>query len=267
MSAEGIVLLGGGAAILLQIAHPSVAAGVARHSDFERNSLRRLEGTLDFVTAVVHGTHHDRSLVRARVNGAHSRVRGETYDATDPEAQRWVAATLYFAARQAHARTFGPSDEDSSQSLLDCFEMIGTELQVSSRDWPATVEDFNLWWAAEIGTKHVGEDARAVFQQLRRPTGAPPVLRLAIPMVMRISLAMIPKQLRVAFYPEWTKIDRFLVELFWTVAVPIYRMIPRRVRTSLVGRQLRHLRTMPSSVSANARAGEGRRKRDDSYAR
>src|SRR5918993_5866268 len=52
---ERVVLAGGPAAPPLQIAHPLVAAGVAAHSDFATDPLRRLRGTLDAVLTVTFG--------------------------------------------------------------------------------------------------------------------------------------------------------------------------------------------------------------------
>ena len=46
---ESVLLLGGGRALLLQIAHPLVAAGVGAHSDFRTDPLGRLQRTLDAV--------------------------------------------------------------------------------------------------------------------------------------------------------------------------------------------------------------------------
>ncbi|MGO1543189.1 MAG: oxygenase MpaB family protein [Gulosibacter sp.] len=247
MSAEGIVLCGGGAAILLQLTHPKVAAGVARHSDFDSAPLRRLEGTLDFVTAVVHGTDADRALVRDRVNFVHGFVRGdldgERYDARDPDLQLWVAATLFVAARDTHARVFGRASHAAEESLLACFASIATELQVPDDRFPATTAEFERWWREELGTKTVGEDARAVFSRLRQPAGASLWLRALTPLVVRVSLSMLPARIRREFAPEWSKLDRFIVELWWAIVLPIYRILPRRVRTVLVTRQLRHLRS------------------------
>ena len=48
-SAEGALIAGGGAAILLQLGDPVVAAGVAAHSDFSSDPLRRLRHTLAYV--------------------------------------------------------------------------------------------------------------------------------------------------------------------------------------------------------------------------
>ena len=43
---ERLLLAGGPAALLMQVAHPLVAAGVSAHSDFEADPLRRLRGTM-----------------------------------------------------------------------------------------------------------------------------------------------------------------------------------------------------------------------------
>ena len=56
VAAEPALIAGAGRALLLQLAHPKVAQGVADHSDFENDPLPRLTGTLDFLTFVVWGT-------------------------------------------------------------------------------------------------------------------------------------------------------------------------------------------------------------------
>ena len=44
---EPVILLGGGRALLLQVAHPLVAAGVADHSDYRSDPWGRLVRTLE----------------------------------------------------------------------------------------------------------------------------------------------------------------------------------------------------------------------------
>src|SRR5690606_37813674 len=46
---EQVLLLGGPSAAILQIAHPTVALGVAHHSDFRADTLGRLRRTLDAI--------------------------------------------------------------------------------------------------------------------------------------------------------------------------------------------------------------------------
>ena len=52
---ENILLLGGGRALLMQLAHPKVAAGVDDHSDFRTHPIRRLRRTVLMTMAIVFG--------------------------------------------------------------------------------------------------------------------------------------------------------------------------------------------------------------------
>jgi uncharacterized protein (DUF2236 family) len=52
---EPVILLGAGRALLLQLAHPAVAAGVDEHSDFQHDPFKRLQGTLQAMYAMVWG--------------------------------------------------------------------------------------------------------------------------------------------------------------------------------------------------------------------
>ena len=63
---EGALLLGGGRALLLQVAHPLVAAGVSQHSNYREDPFGRLYRTLDTVTTIVFGSASDAKAVAAR---------------------------------------------------------------------------------------------------------------------------------------------------------------------------------------------------------
>src|SRR6185436_15676647 len=57
LNREATLLLGAGPrALLLQIAHPLVAAGVDEHSDFRADPWARLAGTLKSYLRIVYGT-------------------------------------------------------------------------------------------------------------------------------------------------------------------------------------------------------------------
>jgi uncharacterized protein (DUF2236 family) len=64
---EAFLLLGGTAALLLQIGHPLVGAGVAAHSDYQRDPFGRLLRTLNTTLGIVFGTT---AQARAPVSGA-----------------------------------------------------------------------------------------------------------------------------------------------------------------------------------------------------
>ncbi|HWW54878.1 MAG TPA: oxygenase MpaB family protein, partial [Acidimicrobiales bacterium] len=85
VDAEMVLLLGGGRALLMQLAHPSVAAGVAEHSDFEQDPLSRLRRTLEATYTVVFGTEAQARRVGEALHRVHDRVTGAGYQANDPE--------------------------------------------------------------------------------------------------------------------------------------------------------------------------------------
>src|ERR1700757_2410194 len=95
---ENVLLLGGGRALLMQLAHPKIAAGVDEHSDFRQRPLYRLRRTVRLTMAIVFGDR-DTALAAARnVNRVHSRVKGRDYNALDPDLLLWVHATLVESA-------------------------------------------------------------------------------------------------------------------------------------------------------------------------
>ena len=115
---EMVVVAGWGRAILLQLTHPSVAAGVHGHSSFRgslRSSYRRFHSTVGAMLALTFGDTEQMIAAAAGINAIHDRVRGqvpgrerETYSAHDPELQRWVHATLLESIPMTYERLVGP---------------------------------------------------------------------------------------------------------------------------------------------------------------
>lgn len=115
---EVIVVAGWGRAILLQLAHPAVAAGVHGHSSFRGSllsSVRRLHSTVGAMLSLTFGDMEQMVTTAARINTIHDHVRGqvcdggrEAYSAHDPDLQRWVHATLLESIPLTYERLVGP---------------------------------------------------------------------------------------------------------------------------------------------------------------
>jgi uncharacterized protein (DUF2236 family) len=94
------MMLGGGRALILQVAHPVVAAGVGQFSDYATAPWKRLVGTLDLYMRVIYGGRHETTAEAGeRLRGMHKRIKGvkpdgHRYHALDPAAFHWVHATL-----------------------------------------------------------------------------------------------------------------------------------------------------------------------------
>jgi uncharacterized protein (DUF2236 family) len=115
---EAIAIAGWGRAILLQLAHPAIAAGLRDHSTFRGSllsSLRRTHATIDAMLSLTFGDTEQMITAAAGINAIHDRVRGrvrepgnETYSAHDPDLQRWVHATLLESIPLAYELLVGP---------------------------------------------------------------------------------------------------------------------------------------------------------------
>ena len=92
------MMVGGVAALLLQMLHPAVLAGVWDHSDFRRDMHGRLRRTARFVALTTYGGREEAEAAIARVRAIHEHVRGtlsdgSPYAANDPALLAWVHVT------------------------------------------------------------------------------------------------------------------------------------------------------------------------------
>jgi len=234
VSAEAVLLAGGARAILLQLANPVVARGVARHSDFATRPLDRLHGTLTYLYVIVYGTPDEVARVARRVGDAHRPVRGEGYDARDMDAQLWVAATLYDTARQVHELVFGGHWDDA---LLADYAVVATTLGVPLALWPTTKDAFSQYWSSAALV--VGDDARGVAQALLHPSAGPWWLRAAMPTVRMLTAGLLSPELREAYD---LPLDERRFDRWVRVARRVYPRLPAWIRHAPQRRYLRAFR-------------------------
>lgn len=222
-AADSSLVLGGLAAILLQLAHPVVARGVARSSSFARDPLGRLRHTLAYVYAVQLGTPEQRKRAVRRVDAAHTHVTG----APDPRAQLWVTATLVYTGVRVHELLHGPISAHLADEIHAAGGQLGMSLQLPRNAWPADRAAFDRYWDATLPKLEVGDDARAVAVQLLAARAAPWWLRLALPATRELTAVLLPPRLRDAYgLPNHPLRGRAVV----AVARAIVRLVPRLLR-------------------------------------
>lgn len=114
------LFVGGVAAVILELAEPSVRTGVWEHSGFRRDPVRRLERTGMAAMVTVYGARSVAEAMIADVVRRHDRVMGETpageaYRANDACLLTWVQATASFGFIEAYhryARPLSPAEID-----------------------------------------------------------------------------------------------------------------------------------------------------------
>jgi uncharacterized protein (DUF2236 family) len=235
------VLLGAGAcALLLQLAHPQVAEGVAQHSDFEADPWRRLRGTLRTSLALVFGNAEEAERAIARLNGIHARVRGEvedpvarsiagaSYRALDPALLLWVQATLIVTSVEAYERWVGPlapQDRDGFWAeAREYGQLLGIPLSVSPPDWPA-LERYWRGMLDSTGPIRVTPTARRLAQSIVRP----PIRFLPgafVELLMVPSLALLPPRVRDEYGIAWTPRLRLEAKLMDVLLRVWVRLLP-----------------------------------------
>jgi uncharacterized protein (DUF2236 family) len=207
---ELIVLAGGSCALLLQAAHPVVAAGVAEHSTYATDPFGRLLRTLTSSFDVVFGTRSQAEATIRRVNAIHASVRGELpgdgarYSALDPEALLWVHATLIDTALRVYSRFVRPLHGDEEQAYHDEAAEVAVRLGVPADIVPATVGELRAWMDGRIadGRVRVTPTARAIARTVLYPS--PWIPRLAWEAAHLVSLTTLRPEIRRQYGIGWS---------------------------------------------------------------
>lgn len=222
-AADSSLVLGGLAAILLQLAHPVVARGVARSSSFASDPLRRLRHTLAYVYAVQLGSPEQHAMAARRVDAAHAHVAG----ARDPAPQLWVTATLARTGMQVYELLHGPLSPGLADEIHAASAELGMSLQLPAHAWPVDRAAFDRYWNATLPTLEVGDDARAVAAELLAARTAPWWVRPMLPAAREFTAVLLPPRLREAYgLPHHPRRGR-AVTAFLRMLV---RIAPRRLR-------------------------------------
>jgi len=206
---ELVVLAGGSCALLLQAAHPVVAAGVAEHSTYATDPFGRLMRTLASSFDVAFGSRSTAEAAIRRVNAIHARVAGKLsdgtpYSAMDSEALLWVHATLVDTALKVYDGWVAPLDAEDEQRYHDEAAEVAVRLGVPEASVPATVVELRGWMdeMVESGRVRVTPQARAIARTILYPL--PWVPRVAWDAAHLVSLATIRPDIRRQYGIGWT---------------------------------------------------------------
>ena len=255
-----LILGAGPRALLLQIAHPAVAAGVAEHSDFRSDPWRRLDATLRSYLRIVYGsTNVSRGEIR-RLNVMHLGIRGDGYAARDPALALWVHATLIDSTIVANDAWLGPLTRDRVARFYEETRPIGLAFGVPESMMPRDLDGFQAYveeMLAPAGPVRVGPTARDLANVILHPSLPGRLGRVPIPTgiydwTMWPSLSLLPPQVRDAYGFRWGVRERAVTR--WLVA-------GWRVWNPLVPAAIRQ---MPQALAADRRIAARRSSSDRS---
>ncbi len=232
ISRERALYLGGMRALLMQVAAPGVAQGVADHSDFREQPLQRGFNTFAAVNALVFGTQEDALRAAQRTHAIHGRVRGANYTADDPRLLLWVHATLVDTTMFVHRLVFRGRRARSPEEWVRAYEQtkIFAELfGVPRAMLPATLDDFDAYMRDTLASDLIEVTPTAVDIK-NALLGATPFLKLTAPTNYVTAAAMLPPPLREAYGLELSLPVRLAFEVVVGSARTITPLLPPVVR-------------------------------------
>ncbi len=270
LNREAMLLLGAGPrALLLQIAHPLVAAGVAEHSDFRSDPWERLSGTLRSYLRIVYGTagaargeirrlHELHRGIRGSVLDERSRQRhGSRYSALDPDLALWVHATLVDSTIAAYDAWLQPLTRDEQARYYAETLPVGRAFGIPASKLPADLEAFETYvddMLAPGGPIEVGDLARELAQGILHPPLGPAVAAAGWPFTFVApaldavpsrayawlfwpSIGLLPRHIREGYEFTWGLKQKLVTT--WLVATwqawrpmlpPSFRQMPQALR-------------------------------------
>lgn len=239
------MLFGWGRAILLQLAHPLIAAGVAEHSTFRggaRATAARLHHTIRAMLALTFGDPSAREETLEHIRGIHRRVHGRltvrvgpfpegtSYSAEDPDLLLWVHVTLLDSIPLVYERFVAPLGEADRDAY--CREAADTAIALGARDgdvprsWAdarAALED-----TYASGRLAVGSQAQALADAVLAPPMPAPVRPLWAANRL-ITVGLLPPFIRGQYGLAWDDTQERRLQRAVALIRRTRRVMPRAI--------------------------------------
>jgi uncharacterized protein (DUF2236 family) len=237
---ERVVPLGGLSALLLQLAHPLVAAGVAEHSSFRDDPTKRLMLTLEMLLVTTFGDARQVGEMTRRIANIHRFVNGSLqqdagewckgthYSATSPELCLWVYATIIETTLNSYSAFVRPLDMNERAELYRESERFGQLYGVGKDIRPVSYQEFQDYYARTLSRLTAGDQARSVARVILRARlrGIP-----IPPWGYLLAAGLLPAPLRAQYGLRWSAAQRTLWWLLTHVThVVMGRLAPGRLR-------------------------------------
>ena len=185
---EAAIFLGAGRALLLQLAHPWVAAAIAEHSRSLKDPIGRFHRTFAIVFPMVFGSLDQAFAAARRLHRRHTAIAGclpraigrftagTPYRANNAAALRWVHATLAETALLAHDLVLAPLAPEMRERYWTEHRRFAGLFGISEETLPRDWAGFAAYSAAmqEGDTLAVGAEARQIAAALFGGRLAPP---------------------------------------------------------------------------------------------
>lgn len=194
------MMVGGIAALLMQMLHPAVLAGVWDHSNFRNDIHGRLRRTARFIALTTYGSRSEAEEALERVRKVHDDVTGmlpdgTPYAANDPSLLTWVHATETYCFLKAWRRYAEPGMPLAMQDNY-FVEMREVATRLGCRSVPESYSATIAYMRDKRGELDVNHRTREIVALLLNP---------AAQNVALIPLQRMAAQAAVDLLPRWAR--------------------------------------------------------------
>ncbi len=211
--------LSAGYALLMQVGHPTVGAGVRDHSTFEQDPWGRLLRTMDYLYLFSHSGEGSADVGR-RLREVHKSIKGTNpdgskYHALEPEAYAWVHATLIEAVIRSYRRFVGPLSGAQAERFYGEWMPMGRMLGIRPGGLPDDWDGFRDYFDTMVHDRlERNETVDRVVRTMNYPQPPPipflkplwPALRLPPRRALKVvTTGLLPRELRARFGLRWTR--------------------------------------------------------------
>ncbi|MGH9246556.1 MAG: oxygenase MpaB family protein [Acidimicrobiales bacterium] len=234
------IVASGPRALLLQVAHPLVAAGVEQHSDYEDNPWRRLYRTLEVISVMTFGTPARSARMAELLRLRHAAVKGvssdgQPYRALDTDLLLWVWATLLDTLVTTYERHVRPLRDQERAQVYEEWKLVGRASRIPASRLPESWSAFCDYVERIMRTDlRVTPTARTVAAQVVHPPLPWPVGAVAGALLATLTAPTLPDDLRheLGLRPP---LPDPLIEALATASRIGSRLVPGRLRRLPLG--------------------------------
>nr|WP_063748603.1 oxygenase MpaB family protein [Methylobacterium nodulans] len=237
---EAIVFLGAGRALLMQLAHPWVAAAIADHSTALDDPIGRFHRTFGIVFALVFGSLDQALTTARRLHRRHASIRGTMpervgpypkgsgYLANEASALMWVHATLVDTALATYELVCPPLGSGMRERYFQESRRLGALFGIPYEAQPPDGPGFGRYMESMLSSDvlTVGEVARVTGARVLSGAG-----RVPVPHWYRdLTAGLLPDRLRSSFGLPYGRHEQRRAARALEVLRRIHPLLPARIR-------------------------------------
>jgi len=243
INAERLLLVAWVRAILLQLAHPLIAAAVAEHSTFRGTpaaASARLRHTVDAMIALTFGTGAERDAALEGIRAIHRRVSGTLtlasgsfaagtrYSAEDPALLAWVHATLTESMVLVYEELIAPLSSAARDRYCDDAAELAVALGASPHEVPRSWRELRAYLDRRYASGEivVGREALMVSGALLCPIRQAWERQIITPTLTLLAAGLLPDHVRAQYGFKWNAVRAARFGRMMSLVRRVRRVLP-----------------------------------------